>query len=44
VEQVELMPEADIKNLNLARTLQDGEAIIIPGPQSDLQLRRPAQA
>lgn len=32
VEQVELLPDADIKNVNLARTLQDGEAVVIPGP------------
>ncbi|MEN6462659.1 MAG: helix-hairpin-helix domain-containing protein [Syntrophomonas sp.] len=30
VEQVELLPEADIKNINMARVLQDGEAVVIP--------------
>lgn len=33
VEQVELLPDADIKNINMARVLQDGEPIVIPGPQ-----------
>lgn len=30
VAQVELLPEADIKNINMARVLQDGEAVVIP--------------
>lgn len=30
VAQVELLPEADIKNINMARLLQDGEAVVIP--------------
>jgi competence protein ComEA len=34
VEQVQLLPEADIKNINMARVLQDGEAVVIPGPEA----------
>lgn len=34
VEQVELLPDAEIKNINMARPLQDGESVIIPGPDS----------
>jgi competence protein ComEA len=30
VEKVELLPGADIKNINMARVLQDGEAVVIP--------------
>ncbi|MGI5921462.1 MAG: helix-hairpin-helix domain-containing protein [Syntrophomonadaceae bacterium] len=30
VEQVELLPGADIRNINMARVLQDGEAVVIP--------------
>lgn len=37
VEQVQLLPDADIKNINMARLLQDGEAVVIPGPESTLQ-------
>lgn len=37
VEQVQLLPEADIKNINMARVLQDEEAVVIPGPEAALQ-------
>lgn len=30
VDQVELLPTADIKNLNMARVLQDGEPLVVP--------------
>jgi competence protein ComEA len=36
VEQVELLPDADIKNINMARVLQDGEAVVIPGPETTM--------
>lgn len=37
VEQVQLLPDADIKNINMARVLQDGEAVVIPGPEAAMQ-------
>jgi competence protein ComEA len=37
VEQVELLPEANIKSINMARVLQDGEPIVIPGPEAEMQ-------